>query len=96
MKNICNNTKWIKQESSQQKNSEIEDKAMKNRQDMAQTDIMLGNIKQKLRQKNGRWMIRHTSKRAYRRKIDKMRRDNIKERMTDNSNLKQDEFKTDK
>ena len=57
MKNICNNTKWIKQESSQQKNSEIEDKAMKNRQDMAQTDIMLGNIKQKLRQKNGRWMI---------------------------------------
>ena len=29
-------------------------KAMKNRQDVAQIDIMLGNIKQKLRQKNGR------------------------------------------
>lgn len=71
MKNICNNTKWIKQESSQQKKSEIEDKAMKNRQDVAQTDIMLGNIKQKLRQKNGRWMIRLTSKRADRRKIRK-------------------------
>jgi len=70
MKNICNNTKWIKQESSQKK-SEIEDKAMKNRQDVAQTDIMLGNIKQKLRQKNGRWMIRLTSKRADRRKIRK-------------------------
>ena len=71
MKNICNNTNWIKQESSQQKKSEIEDKAMKNRQDVAQTDIMLGNIKQKLRQKNGRWMIRLTSKRADRRKIRK-------------------------
>ena len=71
MKNICNNTKWIKQESSQQKKSEIEDKAMKNRQDVAQTAIVLGNIKQKLRQKNGRWMIRLTSKRADRRKIRK-------------------------
>ena len=54
-------------------------KAMKNRQDVAQIDIMLGNIKQKLRQKNGRRMILHTSKRAYRRKIEKMRGDNIKE-----------------
>lgn len=78
MKNICNNTEWIKQESSQQ-NNETEDKAMKNRQDVAQIDIMLGNIKQKLRQKNGRRMILHTSKRAYRRKIEKMRGDNIKE-----------------
>lgn len=60
---------------------------MKNRQDVAQRD-MLGNIKQKLRQKNGRRMIQHTSKRAYRRKIEKMRGDNIKEQMTDNSHLK--------